>query len=306
MIVDGKVLKEANGYGIVQRDFMTMDISIYAKCVYTLLRTYSGEKSYCYPSLKTICDDLKISKSTVLRAIKELEEIEMIAVRRGKKNGTNVNSVNTYVPLSVMVEIDIDKMDQTQKEGGFGGVSQIPRGVSHVPRVVSVVDTKNNIYKNNIEEDLNIITEKDFGDKKEKDLFSDTGGSFKKKKEPEKKELTLYQKAVEFWLKEFHVGWNFNATDGVKIKSILAKLKRTLDMSNNETSDINILNLFKKFCVSLPEFYRNENLSVLDSKYDSILEKIKEQNVEKRANSIATRAGATNFKFDVPDVRSNR
>lgn len=149
-----KIIKEKEGYGTVQRDFMQMDISVYAKCVYTLLRTYSGQKDACYPSMKTICDDLRISKSTLIRAIKELEEVEMIAVRRTKKDGSKENSVNTYIPLSIMIEVDVEKMRPADKQDGLGGTPQTPRGTPQTPGVVSEEYRKSNSIKNNIEEGL--------------------------------------------------------------------------------------------------------------------------------------------------------
>lgn len=91
---------DVNVHGIVQKDFMTMDLSVYAKCVYTLLRAYQGENSSCYPSLNKIAEDLKISKSTVIRSIKELEEINMIFVRRSKKHSKENNN-NTYIALDL-------------------------------------------------------------------------------------------------------------------------------------------------------------------------------------------------------------
>lgn len=167
-----KIKIEAKGYGVVQRDFMTMDISIYAKCVYTLLKTYQGDKHSCYPSLKTICDDLRISKSTVIRSIKELEKIDMVAVRRSKKIGTNESSVNVYIPLSVQVEIDLEKDDLNIEELSLGGTPQTPRGTPQTLGVVSEIDSKNNSIKNNIEESKISAEKISASDFEQKDLFS--------------------------------------------------------------------------------------------------------------------------------------
>lgn len=283
-----KIIKDKEGYGTVQRDFMQMDISVYAKCVYTLLRTYSGEKDSCYPSMKTICDDLKISKSTLIRAIKELENIEMVAVVRSKKKDSNENSVNTYIPLTIMVEIDISKIGRDNKKQELGGTPQTPRGITQTPGVVSEEYCKNNNIKNNIEEGLNINTEPS-SVSESNDLF---GGkvevktpAISSKKEKEKKEKTVREKIIEFWLKEFHVGWSFNSTDGKKVNSIINKLEKTLLSNGNEVNDESILNLFKAFCLKLPDFYKNETLSTLDSKYDSIIERIKQNNNGKQHKS---------------------
>lgn len=269
-----KIIKEKDGYGTVQRDFMQMDISVYAKCVYTLLRTYSGQKDACYPSMKTICDDLRISKSTLIRAIKELEEIEMIAVRRTKKSGSKENSVNTYIPLSIMVEIDIEKVGLSDKEEGLGGTPQTPRGTPQTLGVVSEEYRKNNSIKNNIEESLNINTETSSVDE-EFDLF---GSSTKSKTTSSiKKEMTLYQKFIDVWLKEFKIGWKFTATDGKKMKSMIQNIQRSLKSHRQEFTDNDCVDLFRYFLSKLPDFYKNQNLSVLETKYDTIIEEIKSQ-----------------------------
>lgn len=262
-----KIIKEKDGYGIVQRDFMQMDISIYAKCIYTLLRTYSGEKTSCYPSMKTICDDLNISKSTLIRAIKELEKIDMVVVRRSKKKGSNENSVNTYIPLSIMIEIDLEKPDSIDETDGLGGTPQTPRGTSQTPGVVSEEYCKNNIIKNNIEEGLNIINEPC--------SFSEQQVLFEEKPKPIKKEMTLYQKFIDIWLKEFKIGWKFTATDGKKMKSMIKNVERSLKQHREDFTEEDCVNLFRHFLQKLPDFYKNQSLSVLETKYDSIIQEIK-------------------------------
>lgn len=94
-------LKE--GYGIVQRDIMIMDISVYSKAVYCLLVSFSGEKTYCYPSLKTITDSLKISKTTTLKAIKELEKNVLIKVFKRKNQDIGFES-NCYQPFHLLAD----------------------------------------------------------------------------------------------------------------------------------------------------------------------------------------------------------
>lgn len=143
-----KKLIPANGFGTVQRDVMKMKMSAYSKLVYCLLMTYKGDKDACYPSMSTICSDLEISKSTVIRAIKELEENNLLYVTRGKKD-TGGNAVNKYIPDVLYQEIHIDSMD---KNDGGGGTPQTPGGTPQTPGVVSQVDHKNNNKKNNKEE----------------------------------------------------------------------------------------------------------------------------------------------------------
>ena len=42
------------GYGLIQKCIMKMDIDIYAKSVYCLLVSYAGADESCYPSLNSM------------------------------------------------------------------------------------------------------------------------------------------------------------------------------------------------------------------------------------------------------------
>jgi len=69
-----------------------------AYMIYSYLNfRYNREKSYAFPSIKTIQNDLGIaSNKTVITAIEHLEEKRLIKVIREKENA-NKNSVNKYV-----------------------------------------------------------------------------------------------------------------------------------------------------------------------------------------------------------------
>lgn len=80
-----------------------------------------------------------------------------------------------------------------------------------------------------------------------------------------------YQLAVDFWLKEFHVGWSFGGVQGKKIKSILEKLQKVLPRASQE----DLVGAFKYFCLNLPDWFKDKELQVLDSKFNEIMEQIK-------------------------------
>lgn len=136
------------GYGTVQRDIMTMEISLHSKAVYCLLATYTGDKEACFPSLNTICSDLKISKPTVIKSLKELESNNLLIIKKSKKKGSKENDVNLYIPLLLMVHLE--QVDEDLFS--FGGKGDLPRGKGGLPQVVKEVYRKNNSIKNNIEE----------------------------------------------------------------------------------------------------------------------------------------------------------
>ena len=112
--------------------------------------------------------------------------------------------------------------------------------------------------------------------------------SFKKKKPREQTEL--YKALVDIWLKEVHPGWTFSVIDGAGIKSIEVKMRAWIANPNNQIPVVidkdYFENFFRHFCKKLPEFYKNQTLNVLASKFDSIIEEIKTQNAKKRIANV--------------------
>jgi hypothetical protein len=95
----------------------------------------------------------------------------------------------------------------------------------------------------------------------------------------------LYADCVNFWLKEFHSGWAFTAIHGKSIKSLIKKIHAFCLHSNLTGSDAQVLNSFKKMCLSLPEWFRDKDLPVLDSKFNEIITQIKNEGQQKTFHS---------------------
>ena len=62
-----------------------MDISHRALSVYTYLADRANENNECWPSIKTIAADTKLSPSTVRRAIKDLKNLNLITTKQRKR-----------------------------------------------------------------------------------------------------------------------------------------------------------------------------------------------------------------------------
>lgn len=56
--------------------------TVYEKVVLILLCNRANNDGYCWPSIETICREGKLSKSSALRAIRGLEAIGVLEVRR--------------------------------------------------------------------------------------------------------------------------------------------------------------------------------------------------------------------------------
>lgn len=89
------------------------------------------------------------------------------------------------------------------------------------------------------------------------------------------KELTLRQSIIHYWLKEFHIGWTFEDIHGKKINSIINKLRKISSHSKDGGTDQYILDLFISMCERLPDYYKDKDLQIIDSKFNEIIEEIK-------------------------------
>lgn len=131
------------GFGMIQRDIMVSEISIHSKALYALLVSYAGEKQTCYPSINTICKNLKVSKPTILKSILELKKNNLVIVQKKlNKNGDYGN--NIYEPLYLIEEVGVVKEVDYPSQLDLLGV-------------VKEVDPKNNNIRNNIKESFGLF-----------------------------------------------------------------------------------------------------------------------------------------------------
>jgi len=100
------------------------------------------------------------------------------------------------------------------------------------------------------------------------------------------KEQKGYQLSVDFWLKEFHIGWSFSGMQGKSLKSILSKIDGIL--KNAERTENDTSNFFKVICLNLPDWFKDKDLNVIDSKFNEIVTEIKNKNngISKTEQSI--------------------
>ena len=83
-------------FGIIYADD---ELSHRAKAVYMYLRDRSDAEGKCWPGIKTIAADLKLSRSTVKRALADLEKRGYLEkVHRFRENGSNTSNLYTVLP----------------------------------------------------------------------------------------------------------------------------------------------------------------------------------------------------------------
>jgi DNA-binding transcriptional MocR family regulator len=67
-----------------------------AKAVYMYLRDHSDVQGSCWPGIQTIATDLKLSRSTVKRALKDLARHGyLVQEPRYRPNGSNTSNLYT-------------------------------------------------------------------------------------------------------------------------------------------------------------------------------------------------------------------
>ncbi len=76
------------------REIYSTNLPHRAIAVYMYLRDRAGKDCSCYPAINTIAADLKISKSTVKRALTDLEKAGYIShERRYRQSGGNSSNI---------------------------------------------------------------------------------------------------------------------------------------------------------------------------------------------------------------------
>ncbi len=76
-----------NGYGYVAKSIMkNRNISIKAKAVYAYLASYAGKKSTAYPPIKLMCQDLRVTPSSLNKYINELVNCGLISKTKNRSD----------------------------------------------------------------------------------------------------------------------------------------------------------------------------------------------------------------------------
>ena len=79
-----------------------MDLPHRAVAVYTYLYDRANKKGECWPSVKTIAGDIKLSPATVRRAIKDLKNAKLITTKqRYRSNGEKSSLLFKIIPVNL-------------------------------------------------------------------------------------------------------------------------------------------------------------------------------------------------------------
>lgn len=100
----------ANGFTQVPNCLLqAKNLSLNAKVVYSQLLHYAWTNNYCYPGQERMADDIGSNKSTVNRAILELQKTGWLDIERRGQGKTNVYTLKYVVDNSQIVDKSVQK-----------------------------------------------------------------------------------------------------------------------------------------------------------------------------------------------------
>lgn len=92
-------VSEKDMYIVAPISFMrNSNYTLYEKGLYLYLKSYGVNSNMAFPSIDTISSDLSLSRPTVIKLLKSLEEKNGLVIRKGKR-GSKEN--NTYYLTSI-------------------------------------------------------------------------------------------------------------------------------------------------------------------------------------------------------------
>lgn len=107
---------DAKGYALIPNVVMRSPlISLQAKSLYGLLKSYAWQDASTYPGVKTLCGAAGVSKDTLGKYLKELVEARLIAVKRRGQGMTNL-----YIFKSIRDSRILDGDTGSHQEGDTG------------------------------------------------------------------------------------------------------------------------------------------------------------------------------------------
>lgn len=95
-----------------------------------------------------------------------------------------------------------------------------------------------------------------------------------------------------YWLENVHPDFTFTATHARQLKSIISKIKVVVKKKGNPITETTAIDTFVKICSSLPEWYKNKDLSIIDSKFNELLEEIRSASLK---NNVIPTKSQTNI-----------
>lgn len=147
----------SRGYGIVPKLIMTdRRLHVIAKAIYSYMCSYAGSGTVAFPSRDKLCYDLNISKDTLTKYLKQLQDTGYVKITQNKIKGKFSN--NVYELIAFVNADDLDKNVDTSTNDRVNNIenttkSTVAENIGHGSIGYDEMVTNNNninINKNNI------------------------------------------------------------------------------------------------------------------------------------------------------------
>lgn len=98
-----------------------------------------------------------------------------------------------------------------------------------------------------------------------------------------------------------HPEWEFTTLIGKNIKEIIRKMERLVKLRTIEYTTVDLNNAIEFFFKNLPEWYRDKELRIIVSHFDSIIETIKNNKQQKNLSNFKTIENGTEQKPSIDE-----
>lgn len=243
--------------------WLRRDLSLTEKALLLEIKSFDNDFG-CVATNKRLGEALDLNPHSVSRIVKILANKGLIEV--------NYKDFNTFEGRVITITFDMSKPVDTPPSNVKGvatDVKGVPTNVKH-----------SNIISNNIpliDKSIN-GSENQNSEKNQEPLAKEKTRNPKQRKarpkEP-KPDSKAYTDMVDFWLKVLHPDWSFDGIQGKHLKEIIRKIKELLKKGSKEVTDEAVSSAFVFICKNLPEYFKNKDLMVINSKFNEIIEDIK-------------------------------
>lgn len=215
-----------------------------AKLLFGEITALTNSKGYCWATNDYFAKLYSVNRKTISRWVQQLVSAGHLKSNiRFKKNTKQVEKRQLKICTPIYRIVD------TPPQNSGEGMDKIMDTPIH--KIVEENNTSKNITINNT---INSIGSA--GTSAKKDTF-------------------LFNECRHYWLTEVHAGWSFDGSQGKALKSLISKLKASLKNAGNDVTDNSTLDAFKILMQALPEWFRDKELNVINSKYNEIINQIK-------------------------------
>lgn len=248
----------------------------------------------CWPSNKMLCMDTGWSMEKLQKVKKKLVDKGFVKVIERHNKGTG-QTTNAYKVVTSLIGIYINLEDlEPMAENTPTPENQVPgtpigKTVKPIPENQATEVLTSEVLTNTSSKDdsPNVALNTTDGNV---DVFGNIIGQPIPDSNKTQKQVVakneLYARCVDFWLKEFHVGWAFGAVQGKALKSLIKKIHAYCLHKGLNGSDECVLENFRIFCKRLPDWFQNKDLQILDSKFNEIVSQEEQGGQAKGFNSV--------------------